>query len=468
MSESQVEVAIIGGGIAGLTAAYRFANEGVRFRLFEAAPRLGGLIRTERQQGFLIDAGPDTLLSHRPEALALCRELGLGDRLIAATPAARPTSVVHRRHMYALPEGMSLGVPARLAPLVRTPLFSALGKMRMALDLAIAPRRDGADESIAAFFRRRLGQEALERIGEPLLAGIHAGDAERLSVRANFPMLLDMEARHGSIIRAAWAASRAGAASRGQAFFSLTGGLGELVDTLATRLPPASVRTGVRITSVRARGAGFELDGSGSRVQADALVLAAPLWETARLLVPAAPDAAVALEPIRFASSATVFLGFRREQVARPLEGHGFVVPRREGLRMRACTIASNKYPGRAPDGFVLLKGYLGGLSRTDTLEATDEDIARLFEHEAGPLLGLCGRPVLSRVFRWPGATPQMEVGHAARVAAVQQALSRHPGLAVIGAGLRGSGVSSSVADGDRAASQILARLAHPAEATAH
>jgi oxygen-dependent protoporphyrinogen oxidase len=467
MSEPHVEVAIIGGGIAGLTAAYRFAKAGVRFRLFEASPRLGGLIRTERQQGFLIDAGPDTLLSHRPEALALCRELGIGDRLVPATSSPRPTYVVHHQHMYALPEGMSLGVPARLAPLVRTPLFSALGKMRMALDLAIAPRRDGADESIASFFRRRLGQEALERIGEPLLAGIHAGDAERLSVRANFPTLLDMEARHGSIIRAAWAASRAGSTSRGQAFFSLREGLGELVDTLVARLPPASMRTAARITSVRTRGTGFELNGPGG-VHADSLVLAAPLWETARLLVPAAPDAAVALEPIRFASSATVFLGFRRQQVANPLEGHGFVVPRREGMRTRACTIASHKYPGRAPDGFILLKGYLGGLSRSEMLGATDEDIAQVFEREMVPLLGLCGRPVLSRIFRWPGATPQMEVGHAARVSAVQQALSHHPGLVVIGAGLRGSGVSSSVADGDRAACQVLTWLASPAEATAH
>jgi oxygen-dependent protoporphyrinogen oxidase len=340
--------------------------------------------------------------------------------------------------------------------------------MRMALDLAIARRRDGVDESIASFFRRRLGREALERIGEPLLAGIHAGDAERLSVQANFPMLLDMEARHGSIIRAAWAASRAGSGGRGAAFLSLRGGLGELVDTLVSRLPPASLRPGTRITSLRARGGGFDLEGAGPSVHADAVVLAAPLWETARLLVPAAPGAAVALAPIRFASSATVFLGFRRQQVASALQGHGFVVPRSEGLRTRACTIASNKYPGRAPDDCVLLKGYLGGLSRAEAIAASDGDIARVFEQEMGPLLGLCGRPVLSRVYRWPGATPQMEVGHAARVAAVQQALSHHPGLAVIGAGLRGSGVSSSVADGNRVAGQILTWLACPAEATAH
>jgi oxygen-dependent protoporphyrinogen oxidase len=468
LGTSAADVVVIGGGIAGLTAAYRLAREGVDFRLLEASGRWGGLIRTERADGFLMDTGPDTLLAHRPEALALCDELGLGPSLVPATSLPRPTFVVHRRRLHALPEGMALGVPARFAPLVGTRLFSWPGKLRMAMEVATPVRRDGVDESIASFFRRRLGAEALERIGEPLLAGIHAGDAERLSMRATFPTLLDMESKYGSLIRAMWGAPRSAGAGR-PGFYSLRDGLRELVDALLLRLPPPALEAGVRVTGLlRTRDDGFLLDLSdGRRLATRSVILATPLWEAARLLVPGAPDAAVALTPLRFASSATVFLGFRRQDVEHPLDGHGLVVPRAESLRTRACTFSSSKYPGRAPEGYVLLKGYLGTLRDPNALALPDGALARAFEEDMTPLLGLRRRPTLTRVYRWPGATPQMEVGHDIKRAALERALAHTPGLHVVGAGLRGSGIANSIADGHQAADQVIAGCTARMEAMA-
>jgi protoporphyrinogen/coproporphyrinogen III oxidase len=459
LTETRTDVAIIGGGIAGLTAAYRLAQAGVDFQLVESGPQWGGLIRTEHVDGYVLDAGPDTLLGHRPEAVALCHELGIGGRLVPASRTPHPTFVVHRGRLHALPEGMALGVPARIAPLARTTLFSWPGKVRMALEVAAPRRRDGADESIASFFRRRLGREALERLGDPLLAGIHAGDAERLSLRSTFPTLLEMEAKHGSLIRAMWAASRQ-AEPRRNVFFTLPSGLHELVGCLVSRLPRGSSRNGVMVHTVHRDSETFHLDVSGGgQITSRALILATPLWETARLLALAAPAASLSIESMHFASSVTVFLGYRRADVEHPLDGHGLVIPRGEGLQTRACTFSSSKYPGRAPDGHVLIKGYLGGLRGPEAMRLDDAGVAEEFEREMRPLLGLRGRPRLTRVYRWPGASPQMEVGHDLRRQALEEALATTPQLRVIGAGLRGSGVPNSIADGTRAAAETVVAL---------
>jgi oxygen-dependent protoporphyrinogen oxidase len=356
---------------------------------------------------------------------------------------------------------MMLAVPTRIGPFLRSGLFSWPGKLRMALDL-VRPRGGPAeDESIASFVRRRFGTEAVERLGEPLMAGIHAGDPERLSIRATFPRFVDLEARHGSLIRGMWAAGRAAPASMGSAFYSLAGGLGELVDALVARLPADRRRTSASVTRLLARDGGFELLlADGTTVAAPAVVLAVPAPAAAPLLAPLSSAASELLASIPFASSATIALGYRRDDVAHRLDGYGFIVPRGEGLRCTACTFVSTKFPGRAPEGHVLLRAFVGGVRDPDVLDLADAELALLVRRELGPRLGLRGAPVLERVYRWPGATPQMEVGHLARMERLDAIVAGLPGLFLAGAGLRGTGLPDTIADAQRVAGAVSAFVA--------
>jgi oxygen-dependent protoporphyrinogen oxidase len=292
------------------------------------------------------------------------------------------------------------------------------------------------------------------------MAGIHAGDPERLSIRATFPRFVDLEARHGSLIRGMWAAGRAAPASMGSAFYSLAGGLGELVDALVARLPADRRRTSASVTRLLARDGGFELLlADGTTVAAGAVVLAVPAPAAAPLLAPLSSAAGELLASIPFASSATIALGYRREDVAHPLDGYGFIVPRSEGLRSTACTFVSTKFPGRAPEGHVLLRAFVGGVRDPGVLDLADADLALLVRRELGPLLGLRGAPVLERVHRWPRATPQMEVGHLARMARLDAIVAGLPGLFLAGAGLRGTGLPDTIADAQRCAAAASALL---------
>jgi oxygen-dependent protoporphyrinogen oxidase len=452
---AKTAVAIVGGGISGLSAAYALHKRQVPYLLLEAGPSLGGVIRTERREGFLLEGGPDSMLAQKPEGTALCRELGLGDRLVPTNPDQRSVYVLHRRRLHPLPEGMMLAVPTKVLPFARSGLFSWSGKLRMALDLVIPGGNGRGDESIASFLRRRFGQEAVERLGEPLLAGIHAGDPERLSILATFPRFREIEGRHGSLVRGMWAASRRptteGARPRA-AFYSLRGGMREMVDALVLRLERERIWTRAAVHVVSRTRGGFSLAvRGGGTVAADRVVVAAPGPKVAPALAGLAPDVSRALAAIPFASSATVLLGYRAEDVAHPLRGYGMVVPSTEGLRTTALSFASTKFPNRAPEGCVLLRGFLGGVRDPDVMELTDEEMAATVAREMSVILGLRGRPLVSRVFRWPGGTPQLEVGHLERMAAVAREVASVPGLHLTGAGIRSTGIPDSVADGTRA-----------------
>jgi oxygen-dependent protoporphyrinogen oxidase len=456
-------VAIVGGGITGLAAAHDLAAAGVPFTLFEAQPRWGGLIRTERAGGFLLEAGPDALLAQKPDGVALCRTLGLGDALVP-TSTPRTVYVLRRGTLHRLPEGV-LGIPNRIGPFLRTGLFSWRGKLRMGLDL-VAPRGSGGDESIASFLRRRLGQEAVDRLGQPLMAGIHSGDPERLSLRATFPRLADLEARHRSLLRGFRAAARAASEARpgvteaGSAFVSLVNGLGALVDALVATLPPASLRAGAAVTALACTESGFSLEmADGRREAAPVAILAVPAARAAAMLEGLDRDLSSLLAGLVSISTAAVYLGYRREDVFHPLDGHGLMVPWTEGLRTAACTFFSSKFPGRAPEGHVLLRGFLGSAHDPRALECTDEELAGIIRQEMGPLLGLRGEPVLTRVYRWPGGTPQMEVGHFERMKQVEARLAALPGLRLAGAGLRSTGLPDCIADGRAAAAEARALL---------
>lgn len=438
------DVAIVGGGIAGLSAAFDLQNRGLSVRVLEASARVGGVIATERFDNWVIDGGPDSLLVQKPAAVTLCRELGIADRLVS-TLMPRTAFVLRDGRLHAIAEGSFLGFPITFSALAKSRLFSLAGKMRMAGELLVSRRTSDDDESIGAFVSRRFGHEAVDYLADPLLAGIHAGDADRLSIRALFPRLVDAERRSGSVIRAL-RALHVRPSPQG-AFVSLPGGTGELVDTLAKALTPGTVVTGARVTSLQPTG-GYSIDSTAGRVHARSLVLAVPAYVTGSLL--RRLDAALAelCDAIPYASTATVAFGYRREQVSHPLRGTGFVVPRTEGLALLAGTWVSSKWPARAPEGHVLLRGFLGGGRDPRRLDASDDELIDTARHELTDLLGITGSPLFSRLYRWTRQSPQYEVGHLQRVASIERRVAALPGLFITGSGFRAIGIPDCISDG--------------------
>jgi oxygen-dependent protoporphyrinogen oxidase len=449
-----VDVAIVGGGIAGLSAAYELRQRGLSVVVLEAAARAGGVITTERTAGWVIDGGPDSMLVQKPAAVALCRELGLGDRLIS-TLTPRTAYVLRDGRLHPLAEGSFLGFPLRFSALARSSLFTLGGKLRLASEMFIPGNRGDEDESIGAFVRRRFGEEAVDYLAEPLLAGIHAGDVERLSMRALFPRLLEAERQSGSVLRA-FRALHATPSPQG-AFVSLPGGTGELIDTLLATMPGV-VRTDARVTELRRAGALIIESGIG-RLEARAVILAVPGYVAGSLLRGFDSTLAAFCDAVPYASTATVALGYRRDQIAHPMQGTGFVVPRVEQSALLAGTWVTSKWPGRAPEGHVLLRGFLGGGRDPQRLDDTDEELIATARTELSDLLGITGEPVITRLFRWTRQSPQYEVGHLQRVAAIDDHLASLPGMFLTGSGFRAIGIPDCVADARATAQRAAAYL---------
>ena len=464
-----VDVAVIGGGITGLAAAYELHRRAVPFTLLERSPRLGGVVRTDQVDGFTIDAGPDSLLVQKPAALALCREIGLAPRLVS-TLLPRTAFVVRHGALHPLPPASVLGIPTRLGPLLSTGLLSWGGKARMAMELFVPRRTDTADESVASFFRRRFGTETVDCIADPLLAGIHAGDVERLSMQTLFPKLVDAERTHGSVIRAfrQLRAARAATGNDDGMFRSLPGGLEELVSALVGRLPVAAIRRGVAATSIDGSGP-FHVGAShGDDVVARQVLLSVPAAVSATLLRPLDAELGQLCADIPHTSTATVALAYPRTAVHHPLSGTGFVVPRVEpGLSIMAGTWVSSKWPRRAPRGLALMRGFLGGARDPDVLARADTELADMVHRDFSTLLGIDAEPSLRRVYRWPGLNPQHDVGHRDRVAAIDARLARLPGLHLVGAAFRGVGIPDCVAAGRAAATAAVEAIQDEAHAPA-
>jgi len=465
-----LRVAIVGGGITGLAAAHealtraRELGRPVTVTVLERATRLGGHLMTERSGGFVLDAGADSWVAAKPHASALAREVGLEGSIIGTREGTRRYFVAWQDRLHAVPEGLVLGVPTRVMPLLRTPLFSPLGKLRMMLEPLVPARRfeGDDDESIADFAVRRLGHEAADRLVAPLLGGISAGDASDLSVRAAFPQFIAMEREHGSLVRGTLAAqrARAGTAPHGVgegAFRSLDGGIEALAIAVAehVRRSGAILRIATGVEAIVRAGGTWHVDlEGGERMVADAVILAVPASAAACLVRGTDVGAASALEAIRFGSTATVFLGYRRPDVAHPLDGVGFVVPRSLGRPILAGTWVSSKWPGRAPEGHVLLRAFF---SLSQGPERTDDELVRLARDELRALMGLDASPVLTRVFRFDHASPQMRVGHLVHLRELKERLSRvAPGLRLAGGGYEGIGIPDSVRQGREAARAVV------------
>jgi oxygen-dependent protoporphyrinogen oxidase len=462
-----VKLAIVGGGISGLAAAYRaveLAREkgrALELVLLESRDRLGGTIDTERTDGFLIEAGPDSFLSEKPWALALCRRLGVEDQLVRTDDRFRKVFVWRAGRLHPLPEGFQLLAPTRLAPFLATGLFSWPGKVRMAMDLVLPRGGSGEDESLGAFVRRRLGAEALERVAQPLVAGIYTADPDDLSLSATMPRFLELERRERSIILGLWRGMKRApqpgtSGARWSLFVTFKDGMAQMIDTLASRLPAGAVQLKSRVAGLERTGAGWRLGTASGAVDADAVIIAAEAHGAARMLRYVDPSAAALLNEIPYASSATVSLGYRRTDVPHPLDAFGFVVPRTEGRALLAATFSSVKYPGRAPEGHALVRCFLGGALDPKMLDRGDDELVDQARAELRAALGLTADPVLTRLSRHPAAMPQYRVGHATRIETIERRLAALPALFVAGGAYRGVGIADCVRSGEAAAESAL------------
>jgi oxygen-dependent protoporphyrinogen oxidase len=464
---ARLKLAVVGGGITGLSAAHR-AVELARERsteleltLVEARDRLGGTIATERAGGFLVESGPDSFLSEKPWALALCRRLGVQHRLVRTDDRFRKVFVWRAGRLHALPDGFQLLAPTKLGPFVRSGLFSWPGKLRMALDL-VMPRGTSDDESLGAFVRRRLGREALERVAQPLVAGIYTADPDDLSLTATMPRFSELERRERSIILGLWRANRRApptgtSGARWSLFVTFQNGMEEMVTSIVSRLPAGAVLLKHRVDGIERSGQSWRVVGGlGPALEADHVIVATESYTASRLLRYVDPALATLLGEIPYASSATVTFGYRRADVPHALDGFGIVVPQTERRSVFACTFSSVKYPGRAPAGHVLLRCFVGGALNERILESDDSVLIAGVRNELREALGIIAEPLLSRVARWTKAMPQYHVGHAGRVETIERCAAALPGLHLAGGAYRGVGIADCVRSGEAAAERVF------------
>ena len=464
---------ILGGGIAGLATAFALRERGLAdWMLIECSPRWGGKITSARERGFTIEGGPDSFITTKSAAVELCKRLGLGDQLTGSNTGKSATTYIWSGgRLHPMPEGMMLMAPTMILPFLRTPLISWTGKLRMGMEIFVPRARGNEDESLAGFVRRRLGNELLNKIAGPLMGGIHAADPERLSLKSTFPIFLEMEKKHGSLVLGMMKRRKrshtAHGAKRPPMFMSLRSGLQQLSNALVAHLPETNLRVGSRALTVSRHADRYRIDLSdGSSLLADDVVFATPSFVTADLLQELDSALADRLRAIRYVSTATVSLGFRRCEVVHPLQGAGFIVPQSEGRRITACSWSSVKFAHRAPDDCVLLRVFIGGALAEELAEQEEAALVKLAREELQVILGISATPVIAKAYRWHKANPQYDVGHGVRIAEIEQSISRLPGLHLAGAAYHGPGIPDCIQSGRDAARAIAARHSDTQDST--
>jgi oxygen-dependent protoporphyrinogen oxidase len=489
---SHTQVAIIGGGVTGLSAAYHLqqaaaeAELPLSYTLLEQSGRWGGKIATETVTGysdapFIVEGGPDSFITQKPWALQLARELGLDDDLLPTNDHLRKTFVLNNGRPTPLPDGVMLIVPTKIKPFALSPLISPLGKLRMGLDLFIPPKTDDEDETLAQFINRRLGSEALDKIAEPLMSGIYNADAYKQSLMATFPRFRAIEQKYGSLTKGMLAAQKArakagrnGSAPKTAMFMSMKPGMAAFVNEIQGRLT-GDLRLETAVTEIkieeqrlkiedqRLKGANLQSSifnlhlSDGSTLTADKIILAIPAFAAAKLLAELSPDAAEKLNGIRYVSTGTISLAYRREELNHPLDGFGVVIPRSEKRPINAITWTSTKFNQRAPHGFALLRLFFGGSRTPEMMDVGDADLLRIVRRELFEIMGVSADPVFHRIYRWQRSNPQYDVGHLERVAAIEADLPPH--LFVTGSPYHGIGVPDCVRQGKETAGQVIKDL---------
>ena len=468
-------VVIIGGGISGLAAAHRLtelkreANQPLEITLLEASSGLGGTIQTHERDGFLLERGPDSFISEKPEAIKLALRLGIDDRLIHTNEQHRRSFIVRKGRLRKVPEGFQLLAPSRLWPFVSTDVFSLPGKIRMAADLFLprAHSNGSNDESLASFVTRRLGKEALERMAQPMVGGIYTADPQTLSLRATLPRFLEMERKHRSIILAMLRQRKTNQSGvsgpRYSLFLSFDNGMQVLTDELESTIRDADVR--IRLNSKVTSVAHAATDGTrswtittsdGSQIHADGICLAVPAYAAAALLEKIDDRLAQQLLAIEYTSTATINFAYRRDDVQHPLDGFGFVVPLIEKRSLIACTFSSVKFSGRAPEEHVLLRAFVGGALQPEIFQLDETKMVERVKSDLEQLLGIQGQPLFVEAAKWSRSMPQYYVGHLERISTVEAQLTSLPSVSLAGNSYRGAGIPDCIRSGETAAQQLF------------
>lgn len=468
----QQVIVVIGAGITGMAAAHHAweLNPGARLHVLEASNTPGGVLQTVHRDGYVLETSADSFITNVPYGLDLCRRLGIEDRVIPTDARHRRAFVVRRGRLEPIPDGLMIMAPSKIRPMMTTRILSPTGKARMAGEWLVA-KGHGGDESLASFARRRFGREAYERLIQPMVGGMYTGDPEQLSVLATMPRFVEMEQQHGSLIQAMRNARKRdgnnkaeqGSGARYGLFVGVEGGLSELIHALARRLPENALQgDSPALALSRHPDARWQVQVGGPHprsITADAVILATPARVAASLLSPLNDELASLLNAIPSTSCAVVSLAYRRDQVAHPLDGFGFVVPNVEGREILSGSFSSVKFTGRAPEGQVLLRAFLGGSQRPDLVEASDDVLVRISARELGELLGIKGEPHLTLVARWRGSMPQYHVGHLQRVSRIEELAAQSlPGLALAGNAYRGVGLPFCIKSGEQAAQLVTNR----------
>lgn len=471
-------VAIIGGGIAGLATAFylqeksRKSGQAIDYTLIESDARFGGKIVTKAVDGFVIEGGPDSFVTMKPHGSQLCRDLNLDDEVIPTNDHKRDIFVLKSGNLVRFPGGLRLTIPTEFVPFATSNLISPLGKLRMGLDVVIPPRQESSDESLASFIRRRLGTEALDKIAGPMMAGIYVADPEKLSIQSTFPQFVEMERQHGSLIKAMQQAKKKAPPQPGNGrpkamFNSLKPGMTRLVEALVSRLD-GELCLGQRVTALKRLPTGFEikLDNPHSEpITAEAVVLAIPAYAAADLVMPFMPELSQLLRQVRYLSTATVSLGYRRADVndQHDFHGFGFMIPKSEHRRILACTWSSTKFDERAADDDVLIRVFVGGDEHEHLVETlSDEALLQVAQTELAEIMGLRAEPVVQQIFRWVKGNPQYDVGHLDRVAQMEALAEQVPGLYLTGSAFRGIGIPDCVKSALETVDQIMQQFDRP------
>lgn len=464
-------VVVVGAGISGLTAAYRLhrscAEQGhdIELTVLDAAGRTGGTINSIETGGCLLETGPDSMLSEKPRGRELCEELGLSAELIGTREGSRRSYIARGKSLLPVPEGFYLMAPSRLLPMLASPLFSPLGKLRLLLEPLVPAKRAGGDESLADFVRRRLGHEALERVAQPMVAGIYTADPERLSLAATMPRFLEMERDHGSVLRGMWASARrseiSGAAGpRYSLFQSLASGMGRLISRLCDELPAGTIRTSCTAERAVATASGWKVEcRNATTVEADGLCIALRAPDAGRLLASANEGLSRELCAIEYASTATVNLVYDRRRTAGLPEAAGFVVPAIEGRTLLACTFADQKFEGRAAADKTVIRAFVGGGLSEESLELPDQQMVDAVRHDLAELTGLDAVPLHTVIERHRDAMPQYQMGHLERVSRIEAATDGIPALGLAGNYFQGPGIPDCIERAEKTACGLFQEL---------